>query len=300
MKKFIIHTVFFVLIVIFSIYLILIQQDGYSDFFYIRFTTPPQNSLILGTSRAAQGIVPSVLNSSLKRNDVFNYSFTIQHSPYGPIYLSSIKRKLSQNAKNGIFILSVDPWSISSTSKNPNDTLNFREVNLCLGQIHDVNDDPNITYLIKSFENHYFYFMKNYTAFLHKDGWLEVSLQLDSNKVKNKRIATMKKYKNNIFPRNNYSDLRYEYLNNTIKYLKKYGSVYLVRLPIHNDMYEIEKEYMPKFDELMNEIYLRQEVEHFYMTSMNNNFIYNDGNHLAKQSGVKVTKLIADWILGLN
>lgn len=78
-------------IIIFSIPLIVIfaivlgQADGYTDPFYIRFTTPKQNNLILGTSRAAQGLQPDVFKDILE-TDVYNYAFTVTHSPYGPTY----------------------------------------------------------------------------------------------------------------------------------------------------------------------------------------------------------------------
>jgi hypothetical protein len=65
--------------------------------------------------------------------EFFNFSFTIVDSPYGPIYHYAIKRKINENSKSSIFILSVDPWSISSTTKNPNDYKNFLENEKCLG-----------------------------------------------------------------------------------------------------------------------------------------------------------------------
>jgi zona occludens toxin (predicted ATPase) len=88
--------------------LVLSRANGESDAYYERLTTPAQTSLIIGTSRSAQGILPSILNSELGRSDIYNFSFTISHSPYGPVYLDRIDQKLLKNSKNGIFILSVD------------------------------------------------------------------------------------------------------------------------------------------------------------------------------------------------
>ena len=62
--------------------------NGRIDPFYLLFTTPAQHSLILGNSRAAQGIVPSIVGASLEpldfQGEPFNYSFTLSTSPYGP------------------------------------------------------------------------------------------------------------------------------------------------------------------------------------------------------------------------
>ena len=68
-------------------YSIFIQVDGNTDPYYKRFTTPTNNSLILGVSKAAQGLQPQVFNNILNRKDLFNYSFTISSSPYGKLYL---------------------------------------------------------------------------------------------------------------------------------------------------------------------------------------------------------------------
>ncbi|RZK50302.1 MAG: hypothetical protein EOO59_16040, partial [Hymenobacter sp.] len=41
-------------------------RRGYVDAFYARFAAPPAGSLVLGTSRAAQGIKPGVLAARLR------------------------------------------------------------------------------------------------------------------------------------------------------------------------------------------------------------------------------------------
>ena len=58
---------------------------GGVDAFYGRFTTPPAGSLVLGTSRSAQGIRLAVLTTrpgGQFEGPLLNYAFT--HSPYGP------------------------------------------------------------------------------------------------------------------------------------------------------------------------------------------------------------------------
>ena len=93
MKRFIIKIFifsFFPLVTLFGIFLL---ENGTSDPFYQRFITDEKKSLIIGTSRAAQAIQPKILNTILGlegKNEIFNYSFTLMHSPFGKIYQKNL------------------------------------------------------------------------------------------------------------------------------------------------------------------------------------------------------------------
>ncbi|MGB6034922.1 MAG: hypothetical protein WBG42_01550, partial [Cryomorphaceae bacterium] len=56
-----------------------------TDYFYNRLTQPKAHNLILGSSRAAQGINPLELSQD-SAVTFFNYSFTNYNSPYGQCY----------------------------------------------------------------------------------------------------------------------------------------------------------------------------------------------------------------------
>lgn len=296
MKDFLYKTGIFSLIVMLSFLGILSMAGGYTDAFYVRFTTPRQDNLILGTSRAAQGIQPKALNGILNRN-FFNYAFTVDYSPYGPVYYESIKKKLNKEVSDGVFIVTIDPWSISSLTEDPNDSTNFREADLMLANTSNVNVKPNFSYLINNLQGEYYAILltplasKNY---LHSDGWLEISVSMDSVLVDKRRNVKLKAY-NEFLRQYKFSSFRLEYLEKTIKYLNEYGSVYLVRLPIHSEILEIENKLMPDFErKIENVVSLAQ--GYFDMTDMNAEFSYTDGNHLYKESGVIVSEKIADWI----
>jgi hypothetical protein len=303
MKRFIIQSLFFVSLLAVFILALLAQADGASDPFYLRFTSNQKKNLILGTSRAAQGIQPEVLNGILKR-EFFNYSFTIADSPFGPSYYKSIKRKLDPITKKAIFILTIDPWSISSISKNANDTLSFRELNSCVEKTKNVNSFPNYEYLFDAFSGDFVKILQRklrnqgetMTMFLHEDGWLEVTVPMDSLELKRRTLRKIKAYRATNLPIYKPSNLRLAYLKKTIKYLKQHGQVYLVRLPICSKMMEIENELMPDFDSKI--LFLSAELSAPYldMTPFNSDFKYTDGNHLYKNSGKDVSKIIGDWI----
>ena len=108
MKKFLIKSLLFFVLVISIISIVLITSGGYVDYFYEKFTTPKAKSFILGDSRSMQGVQPSIINNYFENGEyetpILNYSFTIAQVSYGPLYTESIKKKLDSTTKNGLFI----------------------------------------------------------------------------------------------------------------------------------------------------------------------------------------------------
>ncbi|MFZ4400862.1 MAG: hypothetical protein ACOYO1_12570 [Bacteroidales bacterium] len=302
MGKFLLKTFVFLILISISAYFVFLEADGYTDPFYLRFTTPKQTSLILGTSRAAQGIQPQILNKILNRSDLFNYSFSIDKSPYGPTYLNSIIKKLDANTKNAIFILTVDPWSISSKCEDPNDISNFSELKLSLATTKYVNVKPNIEFLINNYSEPYYKILLKSDAamMLHKDGWLEVNIDMDSALVQQRIEQKMTTYKRDNCPFYKFSSIRLQYLLKTIDFLQHHGQVYLVRLPIHPLMMELDENLMPDFNEQINRISKQKNTPYLDMTYLNAKQKFTDGNHLYKESGFQITKIIGEWILKLQ
>lgn len=298
MRKFIFNVFLFAIVVLVSVYVVLSRVDGFSDPFYLKFTTPVQSNLILGTSKSAQGIIPYNIDENLDIK-IYNYSFTIGSSPYGPKYLESIKRKLSCNSSKGIFIVTVDCWSISSKCDNPNDVNFFRENNSFLGQMTVVDEKPNFQYLYNyMFGNFYRVIHKSPVALLHENGWFEVSLNMDLLSVNRRTKSNLLNYEKylKIYK---FSKVRFEYLVKTIEYLNSYGGVYLVRLPISPGLMEIENSLMPDFNSKINKILIHTEG-YLDLTTNNNLFDYTDGVHLYKESGKQVSDEISKWIMNIE
>lgn len=296
MLRFISLTLLFLVVVTGGFLLILTRANGFTDPFYVRFTTAPQQNMIIGTSRSAQGIVPSSFKSILKK-ELFNYSFTAGHSPYGPIYLNSIKKKLDPSTKDGIFILSIDPWAISAGTGDPNNASEFLENDLMLANMETVNSNPNFEYLLQELKGNYHLtlFNSNTVTFLHQDGWLEVTIPMDSSSVAIRTIRKIKNYRTENLPNMKISQTRIDYLNQTIDFLKSYGKVYLVRLPIGEELLEIENEYSANFDDLMRASIERADG-YLDLTKRDERFLFTDGNHLWKDSALEVSNIIAAWI----
>lgn len=295
MRKFIIQIIIFITLVCIAMYFVFSQADGYTDPFYIRFTTKKQSSLIIGTSRSAQGMIPQIINENANV-DFFNYSFTVASSPYGPAYLNSIEKKLDKKSTNGIFILAVDPWSISE-DKNKTSSVIVESIPM-LEKMNFVNMSPNIEYLIKCYNQKYYnilYKKEHNKMLLHKDGWLEVNVPVDSASI-NKRLRIKVKSYKELCESKSFSMERYKYLEKTISLLNKHGQVFLVRLPIHPDMMTIENKLMPDFNQKIQSLKSKNNG-YLDLTPYNSDFKYTDGNHLYKKSGKVVSKKVAEWMM---
>tara|TARA_Y100001970_G_C14151985_1_gene813254 strand:- start:29 stop:919 length:891 start_codon:yes stop_codon:yes gene_type:complete len=295
MKNFIIKSLLFLLSWILFFWLFFIFVDGGDDPFYSRFTTKKQSSLIIGDSRSAQGILPSILNEKFENISIYNYSFSNDRSPFGKIYLESIKRKLDRTDGNGIFLISVTPYSICSRLEDPNKESIFRENNLELSNKF-VTLRPNFPFLLK-FYNKRFYniFRKSNDLFLHSDGWLEVTVPMDSLSVI-QRTKMKLDLKNKTKSKWNFSSVRLDYLSKTIDYLNNYGTVYLVRLPIDPEMRKIENQILPNFEKIINSLSFKKNIRYLSLLENDNQFLYTDGNHLYSESAKIVTQIIAEWI----
>lgn len=301
MRLFLIKFLIFLLLIGLGIYSLASFADGETDAFYLRFTTQRQGSLITGTSRAAQGIVPSVLEQNLKKDKqrppLFNFAFTNANSPYGQVYLKAIKKKLKEKSKQGLFILAVSPWSLSID----NNREELREKGLFLDKMYFFNLNPNINYLT------YYYVGDNWGEFilpkkkagmlLYQDGWLEIS-GLDITKTEDIQQRHQKGFSayRNLIQHWKISSQRIESLKETIKYCQQYGTVYLVRIPIHSKMQEIETHLCTNFEELIEQIAFDYKVDYFSFASQGDTFQYSDGNHLYKESAKQFSAILADSI----
>ena len=163
---------------------------GGEDPFYRRFTSPPAPSLVLGSSRCAQGITPTVVNESELQfaRPLYNYCFTIGHSPHGPYYLESVKKKL-KGRSDGLFIVEANPWILSVRKPDATED-EFTEADRFIANMRIVNYmNPNLEYIINHYnKSHIQTILENVlghkeSMFLEESGWLRVDVDVNENKV---------------------------------------------------------------------------------------------------------------------
>lgn len=266
--------------------------SGRVDAFYGRFTGAPAGSLVLGTSRAAQGVQPAVLAARLGgryAGPLLNYAFTLTHSPYGPAYLRSIERKLRPAAKNGLFVVAVDPWSLSLAG--PEGV--FPEDQSFIGQLRQVSQNPNWAYLARYQTKPLYRLLLDYAAAerLHPDGWLEVRIGTDSAQVAARTAQKLRDYRR-LAATEHPSAGRLRALRQTIEFLKPHGRVCLVRLPVGPGLLQLEQAYQPGFDQLMRQTAADLSVP--YLDYSARPYATTDGNHLQRAASTAFSQRLAE------
>lgn len=268
--------------------------NGYIDPYYLRISSPRQSSMILGTSRSSLGLVPSVFELNGYGN-VYNYSFTIADSPWGEIYYNSICQKLDTTRNDGLFVLTVDPFSVSSTVSAEGQEIIPSTV---LSKIKTVTSSPNYEYIYIMDVKPWRYVLvllhlEEKTFCLHDDGWYENLRLYDEETEKVETKLKIAEYKSG-FAKSELSPHRMEYLVKTIEKLKQYGRVVLVRMPSSKDMYALESEYMPSFDSLMHNLAVRYAVKYYDFGQTSGEYKTFDGNHLIPKDAQTFTQRLCD------
>ena len=273
-----------------------IDKLGMSDWAYKRFAAQKYYSLVIGTSRAAQGIQPVVINSYFKNDEyqlpIYNFSFTVVASPYGELYYNAIDKMIETdgNQKRGLFILSVDPWALAEEEKM--DAAFFRETESVLSNVPLLNCRPNYLYLLRYFRITDSEWFTNF-AELQDDGWYKVNFEMSDSLVENNVRAKLKTYYDYKIKKSNY---RLKWLSITIEHLKRYGKVFLCRIPTHECMLDLEKKNWPDFDNDMQKLADQFHVPYFNFMYKCNSYRTIDGNHLYKDDGVRFTNDLCDSI----
>lgn len=307
--KFILFCIVFAAVFYFALWQV---TQGQVDYFYSKFTHQA-GSMIIGISRANDGLVPSVIEQNFDENKidhpVLNFAFANQISDFGPIYLNAIKKKLKPETKNGLFILEVNPGSLSIL-KIQTDTLStIEEDQSFLATLNRYNQHPNFEY-IRKFYNHSLYkgFQKSrridLIRYSHPDGWQEVLTENGSYVVSKEEVLKWKgmnieetmKMKEHYKP----SKVRILYLEKTINYLNDFGQVYLVRVPISKEFFEIEQSFWPEFNTVIEEIANKNEVIYFDYSNAEETYNFYDGSHLFGNGAKKFTQQLCNDIKSLN
>lgn len=281
--------------------------DGNTDPFYVRMTSSKQNAMILGSSKGAQGILPSVIAKELEGLEIYNFGFTVNISPFGPIYTRSIEKKLSgDTSEPGVFILTVDPWMMSSVADEPENPSEFVENKGFLRDQKILNANPNFEYLARNYgrswgdliiQNIIFKGSKP-QMFLHDDGWLEININMSEREVE-KRTANKRREYDRKRQRLKFSNYRLSEFYKLCEMLQKRGKVILVRMPVDPYFRKLGDEISPDFDVIIQKYADKRELPYFNFSG-EYNFSFTDGNHLYSKDAEKFTQILCDSIRSNN
>jgi hypothetical protein len=294
MKKFLFKAVCFGIVATGIVLTLLMGYKGSVDYFYIKFTSPRQTSLIVGDSRSFQGLQPSVFDKKLDGLydlPMYNYSFTIGQIAYGDALLASLKRKVDPKTRDGLFVLSVHPWVLAERKGEDIAHGKFFETGLPPHNMHLVDWDPNPEYFFRNYSFFHFKAIFKRAALVHDDGWLEEPILANDPKMLQMWLPTLREYGKTWKP----SGYRLEKLSETIAFLKQHGRVVLVRMPNSAPIVGIESGFWDGFDTRMKAIASAQQVRYFSYAG-DQSFKTYDGVHLDKFEGARFTASLCDSI----
>ena len=300
MKLFLIKCLIAGSIVSVSVFLLLEFMGSYIDPFYNKFTSGRQSSLIIGDSKSFQGLQPAVLDDKLANSfeiPIYNYSFTIKEVVYGDRLLENIKEKLKPDTKNGLFILSVSPWVLTEREGDNIAKNEFSEMELVPCNMENVSMNPNLEYILTNFENLAFKSIFRRNSQTYSDGWME-----DKHMAPN--IATKKAWEKvqltnsrNLTKKWRKSTYRLQKLSETIAFLQKHGTVYLIRMPSGASLTDIENKYWNNFDKTISVIAQKNQVPYINFSTHNGKYETYDGVHLNKEVGAIFSSVLSDSII---
>lgn len=282
----------------------------HTDDFYKRFTSPQQHSLILGSSRGS-GINPAILDEIIQPKypnvKFYNYAFTWGHSPFGPKYLESIRKKLDPKTKDGIFVVIVEPTALMVDRAKPDSPEFYFENDKSVAKTSFVNVNPNLEYLIESYDYSLTRAL-NLKIIPPKNPMAEVEV-LDNGKMEVKMI---KEYTPEKRAEENsrkmiefqkriddlvWSEKRLKYLEETLTFLQKHGKVILLRMPINQVPYQIENNAVPFFDAKVAMLAKKLKVNYTNYNLIPNDYQCIDEVHLSNPSMAEFSKKLAGKIV---
>ncbi len=251
------------------------------DNYYVKLKIEKTNSLIIGSSRASQGLNPNYLGvENLK-----NFAFTNMNSPYGEIYSKAIKRKYK--GPGGTIIFEVNPFVFAS-----NKNIFPREKDKTLDLFFAGTILENSAYIIqKSPKPLYRHLLQTSTRIkVHKNGWMEVLNTQDSVKRMKSTQKKIKSYETlaEEYVLDKYRVTEFEKLLNFCR--KNNANVLILRLPVASEIKELEDKNYPEFNNLMKDI--SHQFNCRYMDYSDSNYEFNDGVHLTRESAIDFSKNI--------
>ncbi|HEX9980732.1 MAG TPA: hypothetical protein VGB50_09240 [Flavobacterium sp.] len=299
MKKFLIKLSVFGAVAAAIIIFILMRFGGYVDYFYQKFTSPPQKSLILGDSRSFQGIQPSVIKNEMAGNfgmPILNFSFTLAQTAYGDELFNSVRQKLDPETKNGLFIINVHPWLFAQRDEDDFSNDKFFEAAVPPNNMHFLSLNPNVEYFFRNYSYFHFKAIIRRNSIVHDDGWLEEFYLPNDKKI----LAEWKKTQITLYKgfikKWKKTDYRLKRFNEMVKFLDKHGTVVLVRMPVDKEITEVENVFWKDFDADMARVAEENKSVYLNFSTVQENYHKYDGVHLEKEAGAAFTKALCDSI----
>ncbi len=288
MKKFVIKTAVAVLITValFVMAFCVIPSGRIGDV-YPRVSSPLQQSLVIGTSRAAQAVNPEIINAKLQdvySPTLYNFAFHLDASSYNEVYERAIYKKLApKDGHSNLFVLTVDPWALRTLDSVPQELA-----------LRSYSARPNLEYIAKNFSRSWFSPLPTH-SFVNENGRTEVDYEPKTRKEWEKRVEMRLVAYEDMAKNYSYSHKSQQVLERLVLNLGKRGTVCLVRIPTSQPMKELEHKICPKFDIMMNAVVQKHGIAYYNFAEAD--YATTDGNHLTQKEGNRFSAALADSLL---
>jgi len=274
--------------------------DGNTSITLSKVSNGQHKHLVIGTSRIAQAVQPKTLEETTNRR-FLNFAIDAATTSYSESYNRAIEKIIPTDCKDGIFILAMDPWTITSFHNPVNGEVMEPEKEATLSKQITITNQLNLEYLIRDFRDGWgqillTYLRSNSTVVGHDDGWIEVTRPDDADFV-SARMAKKIKAKRKEMAHAFISEERKKALESLLLYLKPLGQIYFVRLPVDPEYLELEQELHPHFDAFVDSLQKRFQIPYYDMQRHSSEVVFNDGHHINKAYAPAMSKLIAEWIM---
>lgn len=289
-------------------YLLLVDKlsKGYVDMNYQKFTQEA-GSLIIGLSRADQGIDPGTIEQHIPGGDLNGplVNFASNQFYFGETYFNAIKKKLNTSGGNRIFIITVSPGSFTAPKGFGTKGITVMDSKMGIGKTKDFTSNPNYSYIMNCYGSGL------YTALLenrkwenltpHDNGWNEISLESEVSPIGKALMADWKKqnlaYYKRRLPKKEIKPYRKEWFVKTIEFLQSQGRVYLVRMPVDDEILDFENQSWAEFNTYIQSIARDKNIPYFDYTSGPKKFATYDGSHLYSKTAKEFSSLLAGDLL---
>lgn len=236
------------------------------------------DTVILGSSHAAAGFVPSIYS-----NKSFNLASSSQDLYYS-YHLVKFSIEKVKNLKSIILFFSV--FSPGFTLQKTSESYKCVSYNLLYNIPYEFNPDKTLI----SFYNKLCKYNLSNKKFINSNGYIEQTCFADSSYPVQKRVYTHLR-------ENKRSNSRIKYLMHIIEECKKYNIKLIVVIsPARSDY----KKFMPDAKDLFNDLY--QLNDKLRIINLYDNTSFEDGDfgdfdHLNKKGAIKLTKILKDILL---
>jgi hypothetical protein len=278
---------------------VVLMADGRDSLGVYKFSGPPRENLIIGTSRIAQAIRPDVLQRELGA-EFLNTGISASATSYSSIYNKTIFQRIDTSTSNGTFILTLDPWILERSIDPLTRELLFTEKGSAMDDLWPCYDEFNLQYFIQDYSYGWgniwlSHRRDNSTVNGHKDGWVEVTRPLDEKSLATTKALKLESQREEAKWRV-YAPDRMQALEELLVFLQKHGKVYFVRLPVAPEFYALENSSLPNYSDLVGALQAKYNVPYFDLQPLHSEVVFNDGHHINKQYSEYITKALADSV----